>query len=124
MYVCVNFQEATIYNKKVTWEEALLFDPPLYVWMYQFYDPSDHKDRSTTINILINTNINRNLCIAFFSLPNIPILKGCRLLKFLDISHNFISGKIQIISYHKAKKKTKLLVCSFIKKKKKKLRVG
>ena len=31
MYVHANFQDATIYNKKVTREEALLFDPPSYI---------------------------------------------------------------------------------------------
>ena len=30
MYICANFEDATIYNKKVTREEVDLFDQPLY----------------------------------------------------------------------------------------------
>ena len=37
MYVHAHFQDATIYNKKVTREEALLFDPPSYVCVCFFF---------------------------------------------------------------------------------------
>ena len=42
MHIHANFQDATIYNKKVTMEEAELFDQPLWKYFTAQYTQKNH----------------------------------------------------------------------------------